>query len=73
MTAKNITMDDVAEEGKALGIPLLNVFKNHFPPSLISKTFRVLNIVNKEPYEHLTPAEVTVIASVVSSANGCEI
>lgn len=65
-------MEEVAEEAKLMGYPMLNVLTQNYPPSLISKTYRLINIITKEPYEHLTPAEVNVIAAVVSSANGCE-
>jgi hypothetical protein len=33
---------------------------------------RCMAIVTKEPYDHLTDAEVTVISTVISSKNGCE-
>ena len=65
------TREEVNEEVQALGFPVLKVF-DEFNPSLVSKLARVLSIVTKEEYDHLTPAEVAVISAVVSSSNGCE-
>lgn len=65
------TREEVNEEVQAIGFPVLKVF-DEFNPSLVSKLARVLSIVTKEEYDHLTPAEVAVISAVVSSSNGCE-
>jgi hypothetical protein len=65
------TREEAYKEIEELGYPILKVFDN-FPPSMASKLMRIMSVVTKEECDHLTPAEVTVISSVISAANGCE-
>jgi hypothetical protein len=58
----------IAEE---LGFPVLKAW-DHLSANVVQKMLRCMAIVTKEPYDHLTDAEVTVISTVISSKNGCE-
>jgi hypothetical protein len=70
--SKTPSREEVYEEVKELGYPVLKIFDS-LPPNLVSKIFRTEKMIGSEPYDHLTAAEVQLIQSVVSANNGCEL
>lgn len=55
-----------------MGYPVLKIFDS-LPPNIVSKVLRTQKMIMSEPYDHLTAAEVQLVQTTVSAANGCEL